>query len=80
MASAVDAGVDKIWGWCEQAESRIDKLVAGEGAPGTRLAPSRSGQNDESIGCRIDFGPKFEKDGKTFRRYNLQINKGAKKK
>ncbi|KAG5971669.1 hypothetical protein E4U56_006649 [Claviceps arundinis] len=78
MPSAIDEGVDKLWGWMEKVPSRLDRLVEGEGTPGTRLAPTKSGQNDQNIGCRLDFGVKFEKDGQTVRRYNLQINSGAK--
>ncbi|KAG6061805.1 hypothetical protein E4U32_002809 [Claviceps aff. humidiphila group G2b] len=78
MPSAIEESVDKLWGWMEKVPSRLDRLVEGEGTPGTRLAPTKSGQNDQNIGCRLDFGVKLEKDGQTVRRYNLQINSGAK--
>ncbi|KAG6131488.1 hypothetical protein E4U12_003655 [Claviceps purpurea] len=80
MTSAIEKSVDDLRVWIEQNASRLslDKLVEGEGTLGTRLAPTKSADNDRRIGCRLDFGSKFEQDGRTMRRYQLQINSGAK--
>ncbi|KAG6154824.1 hypothetical protein E4U37_001707 [Claviceps purpurea] len=79
MTSAIEKSVDDLRVWTEQNASRLDKLVEGEGTLGTRLAPTKSAGNDRRIGCRLDFGSKFEQDGRTMTRYQLQINSGAKK-
>ncbi|KAG6182568.1 hypothetical protein E4U27_001731 [Claviceps purpurea] len=79
MTSAIEKSVDDLRVWTEQNASRLDKLVEGEGTLGTRLAPTKSADNDRRIGCRLDFGSKFEQDGRTMTQYQLQINSGAKK-
>ncbi|KAG6061799.1 hypothetical protein E4U32_002803 [Claviceps aff. humidiphila group G2b] len=73
MPSAIEESVDKLWGWMEKVPSRLDKLVEGEGTPGTRLAPTKSAQNDQTIGCRLDFGVKFEKDRGRTDRQTIQL-------
>ncbi|KAG6313989.1 hypothetical protein E4U44_002182 [Claviceps purpurea] len=78
MTSAIEKSVDYLRVWTEQNASRLDKLVEGEGTLGTRLAPTKSADNDRRIGCRLDFGSKFEQDGRAMTRYQLQINSGAK--
>lgn len=70
--------VDSITGWVEKAESRFANFSKGLGEEGSRLAPTKAGDNDERIGGRIDHGRKFMKDGIWYRRYDLQANKNAK--
>lgn len=55
----------------------MERVVSGTGTPGTRAAPTQAGNNDANIGLRLDYGERFKKDGKTYRRVNLQVNKGA---
>ncbi|KAK0707061.1 hypothetical protein B0T26DRAFT_729017 [Lasiosphaeria miniovina] len=43
-------------------------------ASGVRAVPARTTTNDETIGCRLDFGPKLAGDK---RQYNFQLNKNA---
>lgn len=64
-------------GWVLQSRTRIERVVSGTGTPGTRAAPTQAGSNDAKIGLRLDYGEKFRKDGKTYMRVNLQVNKGA---
>ncbi|KMP01771.1 hypothetical protein CIHG_05845 [Coccidioides immitis H538.4] len=52
------------------APSRVSKIATGEGIAGTRAAPTQSGNNDTSIGGRLDHGETYEKDGKRYKRYN----------
>lgn len=53
------------------------KLARGEGTPGTRAAPAQAGNNDKKIGTRLDNAETIDRDGKKFRRYKFQVNKGA---
>jgi hypothetical protein len=57
--------------------SRVAKLARGEGTPGTRAAPAQAGNNDKKIGVRLDNADTIVKDGKKFKRYKFQVNKGA---
>ncbi|KAG6300741.1 hypothetical protein E4U09_006376 [Claviceps aff. purpurea] len=78
MTSAIEKSVDELKLWTYRNKFRLDKLVEGEGTLGTWLAPTKAGENDQKIGCRLDFGNKIEQEGgPTVRRYQLQINSGA---
>jgi len=77
MSRPIRESIKRLRGWVMGSESRMKKIVRGEGAPGTRAAPTQSGNNDKKIGLRLDHGDIVVKDGKKFRRYKLQINKGA---
>ncbi|EEQ92197.2 hypothetical protein RJZ56_003722 [Blastomyces dermatitidis] len=55
----------------------MTKLVSGNGTPGERAAPTKSGTNDSKIGSRLDVGALVKKDGKEYRRYYLQLNINA---
>jgi hypothetical protein len=55
----------------------VAKLARGEGTPGTRAAPAQAGNNDKKIGVRLDNADTIVKDGKKFKRYKFQVNKGA---
>ena len=55
----------------------MKKIAEGSGTPGTRAAPAQSGTNDVKIGSRLDNGEKIVKDGKEYKRFKFQINKGA---
>lgn len=50
------------------------KLSRGNGTPGERAGPTKSGNNDAKIGSRLDVGEMLKKDGKDFRRYHWQYN------
>jgi hypothetical protein len=55
----------------------VQKIARGHGIPGTRAAPAQTGNNDKKIGSRLDNGETFTKDGKQYKRYKFQVNKGA---
>ena len=63
-------------GWTKTL-SREKKILDGNGDAGTRAAPTKSGKNDAKIGGRLDFGEIVTKDGKQYRRYNMQANLDA---
>ncbi len=67
----------KMMDWVFQARSRMEQIVSGTGTPGTRAAPTQAGNNDAKIGLRLDYGETFIRDGKMYRRVNLQVNKNA---
>lgn len=50
---------------------------SGKGTLGTRVAPTKSRDNDSKFGLRIEYGEVFEKGGKKYRRLHLQANKNA---
>lgn len=77
MSRARLESLENLKNWVLGRASQISKLARGEGAAGTRAAPSQSGSNDTKIGSRLDHGEKLTKDGKEYRRYKWQINKNA---
>lgn len=76
MSRALKDALQKLENWVFRSSSRVDKIAKG-GAPGTRAAPTQAGDNDKSIGLRLDFGEPYPREGKEYRRVNLQVNKGA---
>ena len=70
MSRAIKESLQKLRQVVFSSKSRIETA-------GTRAAPSRSGNNDEKIGSRLDNGENFTENGKRKKRYNFQINKGA---
>ncbi|KAG6235724.1 hypothetical protein E4U25_004464 [Claviceps purpurea] len=77
MARQLNAGLFRIKFWAELCNNRLVLIATGNGDIGTRVAPTKSGDNDKIMGLRIDRGPKIDKDGIMYRRYYLQINKDA---
>ncbi|KAJ5348603.1 uncharacterized protein N7506_001856 [Penicillium brevicompactum] len=77
MSRARLESLEKLKNWVLGRNSQITKLAQGQGIAGTRAAPSQSGQNDASIGSRLDHSEQIEIDGKDYRRYKWQINKNA---
>lgn len=55
----------------------MPKIANGQGTAGTRAAPAQSDNNDKKIGSRLDSGEQLIKDGKEYKRYKFQVNKGA---
>ncbi|KAG6155985.1 hypothetical protein E4U11_005830 [Claviceps purpurea] len=56
MASAIIDSVDELEEWMKMNEDRLNRLVEGQGTSGTRLASTKSGDNDkiEQEGGRTD--------------------------
>ncbi|PNS21220.1 hypothetical protein CAC42_3558 [Sphaceloma murrayae] len=52
-------------------------IARGAGTAGSRAAPAQAGNNDKKIGVRLDNADTIVKEGKKFKRYKLQVNKGA---
>ncbi|KJX96291.1 hypothetical protein TI39_contig679g00001 [Zymoseptoria brevis] len=77
MSRALKESLKGLKTWVFASPSRVMKLARGEGAPGTRAAPAQVGNNDKKIGVRLDNADTIVKDGKTFKRYKFQVNKGA---
>jgi hypothetical protein len=77
MSRALKESLKVLKDWVMSSPSRVKKIAQGEGAPGTRAAPIQAGNNDKKIGVRIDNADTIVKDGKRFKRYKLQVNKGA---
>ncbi|EGE08028.1 hypothetical protein TMEN_6475 [Trichophyton mentagrophytes] len=77
MARAMVESLQSLEKWVTSASSRMIKLAKGNGTPGTRAAPTQSGNNDASIGSRLDVGDAFTRDGKEYRRYHWQLNRNA---
>ncbi|KAK5116751.1 hypothetical protein LTR62_007425 [Meristemomyces frigidus] len=63
--------------WVMASPSRMARLARGEGTPGTRAAPTQAGNNDKRIEVRLDNADTIIQDGKKFKRYKFQVNKGA---
>lgn len=55
----------------------MNRLAGGQGTSDTRAAPAQMAKNDSEIGARLDNGETVIKDGKTYKRYKLQVNKNA---
>ncbi|KAG6129927.1 hypothetical protein E4U38_004775 [Claviceps purpurea] len=67
MASSIIDSVDELEEWMKMNEDRLNRLVEGQGTSGTRLASTKSGDND-----------KIEQEGgRTVRRFHLQLNSDA---
>nr|OQO30196.1 hypothetical protein B0A51_11592 [Rachicladosporium sp. CCFEE 5018] len=77
MSQALKESLKGLKTWVLASPSRVAKLVRGEGTPGTRAAPTQAGNNDQKIGVRLDNADTIVKDGKRFKRYKFQVNKGA---
>lgn len=77
MPSAKVISLSELKRWVTSSVSRMKTVVGGNGTAGFRAAPTRSGNNDQKIGSRLDYGEKFLKDGKTYQRLNWQLNKDA---
>lgn len=77
MSGAVRDSLKSLKAWVTQTPSRVKKIAEGKGLPGVRAAPTQAGANDKKIGLRLDNGENVVKSGKEYKRYKLQINKGA---
>lgn len=77
MSRAVKASIDMLEYYACQTMGRMEKLVSGRGVPGTRAAPTQDGVHDTRIGSRLDYRDHIIKDGETYQRLKLQLNKGA---
>ncbi|KAK2803683.1 hypothetical protein FQN50_006901 [Emmonsiellopsis sp. PD_5] len=78
MASRVlQSSLTNLKGWVASSKNRMTKIVRGNGTPGERAAPTKSGTNDSKIGSRLDVGALVTKNGKQYRRYYLQLNLDA---
>jgi hypothetical protein len=77
MSRAILAAIQAVRGWVFQNKSRLQTLAIGQGTPGTRAAPAQAGNNDAKFGIRIDNGETITKNGKQYKRYKVQANKGA---
>jgi len=77
MSRAINEAARRLEQHVRSTASRLMKIVNGQGNPGTRAVPAQTAKNDADIGLRLDFGDKFTKDGKEYRRYKLQANKQA---
>jgi hypothetical protein len=77
MSKALKSSLQTLKAWILQSNSRVQKIANGQGNAGTRAAPAQSGSNDKKIGSRLDNGETFTKNGKEYKRYKFQINKGA---
>ncbi|ODH25163.1 hypothetical protein ACO22_05253 [Paracoccidioides brasiliensis] len=61
MSRQVVDSLKRIRNWVFAAPSPVIKIATGEGIAGTRAAPMQSGNNDTSIGGRLDHGETYEK-------------------
>ena len=77
MSRALRSSLETLKKWVLESDSRVQKVAKGQGIPGTRAAPTQAGNNDKKIGSRLDNGETFTKDGKQYKRYKFQVNKGA---
>ncbi|KAK3045460.1 hypothetical protein LTR09_012948 [Extremus antarcticus] len=77
MSRAIKDGLQKLQQYVTSTKSRLTKIVNGQGDAGTRAVPAQTGKDDAEIGLRLDYGDKFTKSGKEYRRYKLQVNKQA---
>lgn len=77
MVRAVKEGLTKLQQYVGSTKSRLKRITNGQGNAGTRAMPAQTGKNDADIGLRLDYGDKFIKDGKEYRRYKLKVNKQA---
>ena len=59
------------------SKSAIKTLLSGDGVPGTRAAPTRSGNHDAKAGGRLDHGENYKKGNQTVHRLKFQLNKNA---
>ncbi|KAF9730358.1 hypothetical protein PMIN06_009056 [Paraphaeosphaeria minitans] len=77
MSRSLKNSLQSLKKWVFQSDSRVTKIANGQGTPGTGVAPAQSGNNDKKIGSRLDNGETVLKDGKEYKRYKFQVNKGA---
>ena len=77
MSRALKESLKGLKTWVLASPSRVAKLARGAGTPVTRAAPAQAGNNDKKIGVRLDNADTIVKDGKKFKRYKFQVNKGA---
>lgn len=77
MSRAITKALGKLEKWVTTTKSRQGTIAQGNGTPGTRAAPTRAGNNDAKLGCRLDFGEVYVKGEKKYQRYYLQLNKQA---
>ncbi|KAH7397043.1 hypothetical protein DE146DRAFT_756721 [Phaeosphaeria sp. MPI-PUGE-AT-0046c] len=77
MSRALKSSLQDLKNWVFQSNSRVQKIASGQGTAGTRAAPAQAGNNDKKIGSRLDNGEIFNKDGRQYKRYKFQVNKGA---
>ena len=77
MSRAMKDGLRKLQQYVTSSKSRLRKIVNGQGDAGTRAVPAQTGKNDADIGLRLDYGDKFTRNGKEYRRCKLQVNKQA---
>ncbi|KAF2496249.1 hypothetical protein BU16DRAFT_526754 [Lophium mytilinum] len=77
MSRSLKTSLQSLKTWVFQSPSRVQKIASGQGTAGTRAAPTQAGPNDKSIGSRLDNGETFTKNGKQYKRYKFQVNKGA---
>lgn len=77
MSRAVKNSLKNLQTWVFSSPSRVKKIAEGKGTPGSRAAPTQAGTNDKKIGSRLDAGKNIIKNGKPYKLYDFQINKGA---
>lgn len=77
MSRALKASLERLQKWVFSSPSRVNTIASGQGDPGTRAAPTKAGNTDKKVGVRLDNGEKFIWEGKEYKRYKLQVNKGA---
>lgn len=77
MVNAPQEALKALRAWFAAAQSRMKQVVSGNGIPGHRAGPTQASNNDAKIGARLDYGERFEQDGKGYQRVNFQLNKGA---
>lgn len=75
MSRAMKESLDYIK--ASMSKSAVKTLLSGDGVPGTRAAPTRSGNNDAKAGGRLDHGENYTKGNQTVHRLKYQLNKNA---
>lgn len=77
MSRAILNGLENLKKWIIRNPSRVETIVRATGELGKRAAPAQIGKNDAEIGVRIDNGGVFQREGKFYKRFNLQLNVNA---
>ncbi|KAG6063445.1 hypothetical protein E4U32_001240 [Claviceps aff. humidiphila group G2b] len=70
-------GLIMMEAWVDALVSRKIRLLFGNGTIGARVAPTRAGDNDKTIGLRLEYAYTLYKDGVQYMRYHLHPNRGA---
>lgn len=77
MSKTIKNPLSELKAYIQSTPSRVQKLVTGSKAPGTRATSAQTGKHDSNIGSRIDFGDAIQKSGKQYQRLKFQLNKNA---